>query len=117
MTSRPDRSWIPVPGPVPYHVHLGSRAVADTSRNSFHVLPESVLEVTRTRVRSLLVPATIPSSVSDPRLRVRPSHTAPALRSRSRHGLPRVLSPSAATTASFDHVLPRSVLRFSTMSI
>ena len=116
-TSWPPLSWMPTPGPVAYQVQPGRFTSGVSTTGLLQEAPSSVLLVSQTVRAPLLVPFTIRSSVSLPRLWVRSSQTVPVRASRTGQGLPQVLAPSSHTTCAGAHVWPPSKLRFRSRSM
>src|SRR5437763_10097314 len=75
--NRPPFIWMPMPGPVAYHVQSDFFTSLVISIGLDHVTPSSVLFVTQTVRDPRLVPLTIIASVSLPRLWVRSNQMVP----------------------------------------
>ncbi len=116
-TRRPARVWMPMPGPVAYHVHSGRLTPAVISAGADHVAPSSVLFITHTVREPSLVPAMMSFSRSVPRFWVVSSQSVPVFRSRTGHGLPMVFGPLSPITCRADQVRPSSRLRLRTRSM
>src|SRR5690554_5034054 len=82
-----------------------------------HVFPSSILELTNTRLVSLLVFLIMSPSASSPRFQVINNQMVPVSSSKTGVGLPQTLLASSQITTCSPQVLPPSVERLINKSI
>ena len=110
-------TWMPLTGPVAYHVQSDFFTSFVISRAADQLMPSSVEDMTKTLRVSRLVPSTICGSWSVPRFQVDRRMILPVLRSTTGAGFPQVFPGSCRTTVKADHVLPLSTERLTTRLI